>query len=179
MNDILEYERRFKEITGLDQDLSVFPITELAKFPIRKELSKSHGEVFTPPSIVDKMLLTSKPKCDAFNLDLCAGRGQFTIRMLRKFTLECSNFSIKDYLKKYHWFNEMNEESCREILSVFGVDINLAVGPAQELRSYPMEIDGIWKRGIYKFHEFDGSWKKVDENLNYVDFKEKKQTALF
>lgn len=43
---INELESRFLEVTGLPQDLSKFPITELVQFPIRKDLSKSHGVKF-------------------------------------------------------------------------------------------------------------------------------------
>ena len=170
-------ETKFLEVTGLSQDLSQFPITELVQFPIRKELSKSHGEVFTPLSLVDKMLLTSNPQPDKFNLDLCTGRGQFTIRMLRKFTQENPDFDINNYLTQYHWFNEINEDSCGELIHIFGKDINLAIGPAQELSSYPEDSSGVWLRGIFKFHK--GHWREVDHDLNFKSYREMKPTQLF
>jgi hypothetical protein len=109
-------------------------------------------------------------------MDLCAGRGQFTIRMLRKFFNDNPNFDIINYLTNLHWFNELNEESCRELLVIFGSNINLAIGPAQELKSYPEEND-IWKKGIFKFHK--NQWYEVDKNLEFKSFKEHKSVELF
>ncbi len=162
-NNTLEaIEARFKEITGLTQEIGHWPldpnlenisIGELTKSPhffqfkIRKDLSKSNGEVFTPLLLVDKMLLISNPMATGFNLDLCAGRGQFTIRMLRMFKELDPHFNHLEYLKEKHWFNEMNIESCKELIYIFGEEINLVCGPAQELKKFfeKEECKGIWK----------------------------------
>jgi len=173
--NIEEIESRFLEVTGLQQDLSIFPVTELVQFPIRKDLSKSHGEVFTPPSLVDKMILTSLPLPNKFNMDLCAGRGQFTVRMLRYFTSHNASFDIKSYLTTYHWFNEFNLDSCHELLYIFGEEINLAAGPAQTLKSYPEE-KGIWKRGIFIYDETQKTWLFSSPSLK---IHQRKATEIF
>jgi hypothetical protein len=162
--NLTDIEARFLEITQLPQEISSFPITELVQFPVRKELSKSHGEVFTPISLVDKMILTSAPQPDKFNLDLCAGRGQFTVRMLRYFTTHNASFDIKSYLTTYHWFNEFNLDSCHELLYIFSEEINLAAGPAQTLESYPEERE-VWKRGIFIYEEAEKSWLPSSPSL--------------
>lgn len=173
---IEEIEKCFKEVCNIEADFSIFPHTEIYRQERRQE--NSHlGEVWTPTSIVDKMILTSNPQPDKFNLDLCAGRGQFTVRMLRKFIQDNPDFDINEYLTQYHWFCEINEESCRELLYIFGNNINLAIGPAQELKSYPEDFSGTWKKGIFKFHK--DAWHEVDEHLNFRDFRELKTTQLF
>jgi hypothetical protein len=161
---LTDIESRFLEITGLAQDLSIYPINELVHFPIRKDLSKSHGEVFTPISLVDQMLETSRPEPIKFNLDLCAGRGQFTVRMLRRFTHFNPQFQHKEYLEAFHWFNEINEDSCKELLYIFGSNINLAIGPAQELNTFPEE-NGVWKKGLWKYCDSRKSWFSVEKDL--------------
>ena len=176
---ISSIEFRFKEITGLQQDLSSFPITELVQFPIRKELSKSHGEIFTPIQLVDKMILASNPKPDQFNMDLCAGRGQFSVRFLRYFMTNFENFDIMNYLSQYHWFNEFNLESCYELIYIFGENINLAIGPAQELQTGYPETNGVWNRGIHRWHESSKKWVKVDKSLTSKEFKTRKVSELF
>jgi hypothetical protein len=161
--NIQEIENRFKEITGLEQDMTVYPITELVQFPIRKDLSKSHGEVFTPLTTVDHMIDLAKPEPDKYNMDLCAGRGQFTIRILRKFVQDNSDFDIDEYLQNRHWFNEFNPETCKELLYIFGDKINLAIGPAEQLKTGYPETDGIWHKGIYMYD--NKKWVKSDKTL--------------
>lgn len=175
-NIIEDLEHRFKEICNIEADFSIFPHTEIY-IQTRRQENSHLGEVFTPSMIVDKMLLTSNPQPDKFNLDLCAGRGQFSIRMLRKFTQDNPNFDINNYLTQYHWFNEYNPESCRELLYIFGNNINLAIGPAQELSSYPEDSSSVWLRGIFKFHK--GHWHEVDHDLNFKSYREMKPTQLF
>ena len=180
MSELTDIESRFLEVTGLQQDLSSFPITELVQFPIRKDLSKSHGEVFTPPSLVDKMILTSLPQPDKFNMDLCAGRGQFTVRILRYFITHNPSFDIKNYLTQYHQFNEFNIDSCHELVYIFGKEINLAIGPAQELQNNYPETSGIWNKGIHRWHENQKRWIPVDStSLSSDDFKVRKVSELF
>ena len=166
--NILNIESRFKEITGLDStiDLSIFPITEHIPFTTRNSNKKTHGEVFTPVEIVDKMLLISNPDPNKFNMDLCAGRGQFTIRMLRKFINENKKFDIEYYLKNLHWFNELNQTSVDELIYIFGDKINCANGPAQELQSYPIDENKNWVKGIIKWNGKNWDNKEVDKTIN-------------
>lgn len=66
-----------------------------------------------------------------YNIDLCAGRGQFTIRMLRYLTNTYKDFDLSYYMKHYHWFNEYNIDNAMDITKIFGNAVNLLVGPAQ------------------------------------------------
>lgn len=158
--NITYIEKRFCEINQITYPLDVFPMIE-HHLPLRDK-SKSHfGEIFTPINLVDKMILIAEPKPTHFNLDLCAGKGQFTVRMLRYFSINYDNFKIDQYLYDNHWFNEIQETSCLDLLYIFGNSINLAVGTSLELKNYPQE-DNIWKRGIYKF---DKTWHKSDHTL--------------
>jgi hypothetical protein len=108
------------------------------------------------------MVLIAKPEPDKFNLDLCAGHGQFTVRILQKFTNENPDFSIQDYLTNFHWFNEFNVKSAIDLLYIFGDSINLAVGPAQELKSYPQDDTKVWERGIFYYNSSFKKWVKTD-----------------
>lgn len=157
-------ENRFKEITSVDNktDLSLYPITEHIGFAIRVDNKKDKGEVFTPLNLVDKMLEISKPEPDKYNMDLCAGHGQFTVRMLRKFTNEQPEFNLTEYLQNLHWFNELNIQSCKELLYIFGNDINLAIGPAQELKSYPSDIKNMWQKGIFIWNDEVSKWITIE-----------------
>lgn len=162
--EIEEIEKRFKEVTKLRSDIKIdyYPITEHIGFEIRMVEKKNHSEVFTPLELIDKMLEISKPKSNKYNMDLCAGHGQFTVRMLRKFISENSNFDIGDYLKNLHWFNEINIDSVLQIIYVFGKNINIAVGPAQELKNYPTDENKIWLNGIFAWDESLKRWINKD-----------------
>ena len=173
---ISQIESRFLEVTGLPQDISLYPLTELVHFPIRKDLSKSHGEVFTPLSLVDRMLETSQPSPSGPNLDLCAGRGQFTVRLLRRFVHLDPLFDPLAYLRDRHWFNELNPDSALELLYIFGPEINLALGPAQALSLYPHE-GSLWKKGLWRFCDSRNVWFPVDSTLQLPQVS--KPTALF
>lgn len=177
MAEISNIEFHFKQITELSLDLSVFPIVDQSQFAIRKELSKSHGEVFTPLHLVDKMIIIAAPSPSKFNMDLCAGRGQFTVRMLRMFYNQYSSFDINDYLTQYHWFNEFNENSCHELIQIFGKNINLAIGPAEQLQSYPEEMD-VWNKGMYKWFDVQKKWIKVNSSFNPIEVKDKEKKAV-
>ena len=160
-------ETKFKQITELSDDvnLTIYPITEHIGFDIRTEEKNNLGEVFTPIQLIDKMLETSHPKPTEKNMDLCAGRGQFTIRMLRKFINENKDFNIQSYLSNNHWFNEFNIENAKDIIKIFGEDINLCIGDARLLKDIPNNKDGNWDNGIWIY---DGRWYKTKaDNLNY------------
>ena len=167
---IEQIEQRFKEVTKLQPlvDLTVYPLTEHVGFEIRLQEKKDNGEVFTPLQLVDRMLEISNPQPDKFNMDLCAGHGQFTVRMLRRFVNQNKDFDIYCYLKNFHWFNELNPKSVEDLIYIFGKDINIAAGPAQELKYMPEE-DGVWKPGIWWWNK---QWTKNKP-------KNKKETVLF
>lgn len=164
MNLIEAIETRFKEITGLplSLDISKFPLTEHIGFAIRSKEKQELGEVFTPLHLVDKMIGIAKPEPTKFNMDLCAGHGQFTVRMLRKFKNDNPDFAIESYLKDLHWFNEFNVKSALDLLYIFGENINLAVGPAQELKNFPQDETKTWRRGIFYYEPSIKRWIKSD-----------------
>jgi len=176
---MINIERRFSIITGNTLDLSKFPITEISGFERREELVKSHHEVFTPLYLVDEMVSLSPANPNKTSLDLCAGRGQFTIRILRRLYNTFPDFDLNQYIKNNHWFNEINEDSCRELIEIFGNDINLAIGPAEELKNYPEDSKGIWKKGIWKWNDKEKKWLEVDLGLKYKSYKSKKSIVLF
>ena len=109
-------ENRFKEVTGIDTDLSKFPIEDSGSIHQKTEKGDidKYGFVTTPINIVDQMVLSMIEKtagCSYSELlgksfserrkllwekdgyiDLCCGCGQFGIRILRAF----ANLSYQD-----------------------------------------------------------------------------------
>lgn len=164
--NIISLESKFKEISGISCDMSIFPHVEIYR-QVRRDEFKDKGEVFTPTSLIDKMILLSKPFPNQFNLDLCSGQGQFTIRILRYFINNFSDFNLETYLKEQHWFNEINPINVKAIFEIFGTDINIAVGDACKLSSMPTDKTGNWIKGIWYLN--GKTW----------DRKLKKQTVLF
>lgn len=151
-----QIEQQFKQETGIPTDMSVFPIVELHT-QLESKYRTSHGEVFTPLCLVDRMVKQCDPKPDQYNMDLCAGQGQFTIRILR-YMYNKEPFDIELYLQKFHWFNEINIENVKTLIRIFGKNINVAVGDATKLDLIPDGPDGKWESGIWKF---DGKcWKR-------------------
>jgi hypothetical protein len=155
-NALNEIERRFRKVTGYKGALSQYPLSKSSGFATNKDKSRDFAEVFTPPHIVDKMLdsvpnLSSSTK----NLDLCAGHGQFTIRMLRKFS-QVKGFDVLKYLKTKNFFAELQLESCYKLLWVFGTGINLAIGDALQLKTLPHNWRGVWL-----FVENAGIWVNI------------------
>ena len=135
MRNIETLEKKFKKYTGISPDLNmtIFPILQHTPFAINIKNKKQMGQVFTPLQIVDHMIEISQPRPDQHNMDLCAGRGQFTIRMLRYFTNRFPEFNMEEYLINRHWFNEFNPDNAQDIINIFGNNINLCIGPAQKL----------------------------------------------
>jgi hypothetical protein len=179
--DILDrIESRFCRVTGYKGKLSLYPLHKSGGFATDKNKSRDFAEVFTPPHIVDNMLesipnLNSSSK----NLDLCAGHGQFTIRMLRKFSKE-KDFNIAKYLRTKNFFAELQLESCYKLLWIFGTGINLAIGDALQLKCLPYNWKGIWlyvdKAGVWvnitqivkfeiKFPNFENNFVSMVEFL--------------
>lgn len=176
MNPLQIIESRFKEVTKLPSNTKIdyFPITEHIGFKIRLLEKKDHGEVFTPLNLVDRMINISKPNPDKFNMDLCAGHGQFTIRLLRKFYSDNNNFDVNNYLENVHWFNELNLYSALELIYIFGDRINLAIGPAEELKRYPQDTNEVWQKGIFYYDENLQYWvKKNTEQIREIADKPK------
>ena len=128
-------EERFKEVTKLTGDLSVFPLTKETHLQVKTDKDKSDefGEVFTPLWLVDEMLgrvsdFDWKLKKKT-TMDLCAGYGQFTIRMLRKkYSLLGEDFNFKQFKNTTHYFNEFQLSSSFKLLHIFGRAINLFIG---------------------------------------------------
>src|SRR5574344_757350 len=88
--DILDIEKRFKEVTGLEHvDLTKSVIKksdfENQQQKTSKQDSKEYGFVATPLFLVDIMILLKFNEItpESKTCDLCAGFGQFTIRLMR------------------------------------------------------------------------------------------------
>jgi hypothetical protein len=154
-------EQRFLQIANLDGDIDTFPLLRDNHLQVSTDKDKSDkfGEVFTPLWLVDEMLQRvsdydwKNPK--KRTLDLCAGYGQFTIRMLRKkFSLLGDDFDVYKFLKSYpddvrkepatHSFSELQLSSCYKLLFIFSTRINLFIGDSKYLPLLPDDARGIW-----------------------------------
>ena len=153
-----DIEKRFLEVSGILCDLTKFPLSEddiKNNIKVDKQKSNQYGEVFTPLWLVDKMILKSTVKKlheSKSTLDLCAGWGQFTIRMIRALANYDKNFNVNKWLYENHTFIEMQLESSYKLLYIFGVNINLLIGDALEIKKV-RKWDGI--------NYFDGYWRIV------------------
>jgi len=152
-------EARFRKVTGYEGDLSQYPLEKSSGFATDKDKSRDFAEVFTPPYIVDKMLDAVPNYNGSKNLDLCAGHGQFTIRLLRKLS-QVKGFDVGKYLKTKNFFAELQLESCYKLLWVFGTGINLAIGNALELKKLPKNWKGIWL-----YVEKVGIWVNITDTV--------------
>ena len=165
--EIEEIERRFIEVSGLTCDLSIFPMPENTNSQTQTDNHKSDlfGEVFTPIWLVDKMILRAKDsllKAKA-PLDLCAGYGQFTIRMLRCIVehrkLQKKSYNIKQWLNN-HSMVEYQLENAYRILYIFGTDVNLYIGDACFLNKIQEQEDD---NGIFIFDA--GKWLNITKKI--------------
>ena len=182
-----DIEKRFIEVSGIECDLSKFPLNSKDiknNIEIDKQKSNQYGEVFTPLWLVDKMILKAtveKLYLSKSTLDLCAGYGQFTIRMIRALYNYDKNFNVSNWLKENHTFIEIQLESAYKLLIIFGYDINLLIGDA-------LKIDEVknWNGvSIYKYYwkEIPLEWlqKNINKNEKYfinriiIDFLNKGQ----
>lgn len=160
---VAEIEARFLEVAGLTGDLTHFPIDKSNHLQVKTDKSKSdkHGEVFTPLWLVDQMI--KKVKDDLSDQsktyrDLCAGYGQFTVRLLRaKANLLGTCFNVQDFLGNYHSFVELQPNSCYRLLYIFGTGISLAIGDACLLGKLPDTAEG----GIWVWCKADKVWKDM------------------
>lgn len=167
-------EERFKDVANLEGDLSLIPMPKEYHLQVKtdKEKSDTFGEVFTPIWLVDAMLERISDydwrNSKKTTLDLCAGYGQFTIRMLRKkFDLMGENFNIRNFLFSTHYFSELQYSSCYKLLHIYSPKINLFIGDAKELKSLPENCSGIY---IFK-----NGWIQCTEQVKELFGKPKKK----
>lgn len=170
-------EQRFLQIANLSGDIAMFPLTKENHLQVNTDKSKSDkfGEVFTPLWLVDEMLQRvsdydwKNPK--KRTLDLCAGYGQFTIRMLRKkFDLLGDDFDVYRFLKSYpsdvrkepatHSFSELQLSSCYKLLFIFSNRINLFIGDSKLIPLIPDSARGIWY-----YCEISKNWVECTEKV--------------
>ena len=187
---IEQIEKRFLEVSGIDCNLTKFPLVSediKSNIKVDKEKSNQYGEVFTPLWLVDKMILKAtveKLHQSKSTLDLCAGYGQFTIRMIRALANYDKDFDVYKWLKESHTLIELQLESAYKLLYIFGVDINLLIGDA-------LQIEKVVKWNEINY--FDNYWKPipnewlkteiVNNEETFVQrflekFKERKQVSL-
>lgn len=173
MEDI---EARFKQVTGITADMTVFPITDHTgtQQQTDKNERKKYGYVTTPLYLADYMvqqmlsdldgrsytdLLSSSDGMKQFMkhgfLDLCCGCGQFGIRILRAVvnaTRGMDGFSVKRFLREQLMFAELNPDCVARAIYVFHGDLNIMIGDARnvtdkgETEGLLFFIDGKWQR---------------------------------
>ena len=141
---LVQIEDRFKTATGIKGDLVPFPLKKAddLQFDTNRDKSREFAEVFTPLHIVDKMAQTIPSLANKKVLDLCAGQGQFTVRILRKLA-QNRRFDVRKYLRDSHFFAELQVESCCKLMWTFG-QVNLAIGDALQLGKLPLNWRGVW-----------------------------------
>ena len=127
---ILEAEKRFKRTCKITEEISSFPLSNsIDNVETNKEKSKEYSEVFTPLWLVDQMI--GQIKFDDANvktLDLCAGYGQFSIRLMRNFYNNFPDWDVVKFIRENHAFSELQLSSCYKLLNTFGNKINLFIG---------------------------------------------------
>ena len=132
---------------------------------VDKDKSDQYGEVFTPLWLVDQMILKAsveKLHSSKSTLDLCAGWGQFTIRMVRALANYNKDFDVYKWLKENHTFIELQLESAYKLLNIFGCDINLLIGDA-------LEIEKVKKWNEINY--FDNHWKIISKDWIRVQMR--------
>ena len=180
-----QMEKRFKEIADLHNiDLTKSLIRksdyQIQQVKTRKDRSKEFGEVFTPLFLVDIMILMKFKEINikSKTCDLCAGYGQFTIRLMRMLYNKF-HMNVEEWLKNIHTLTELQMESCAKLVYIFGPDINLYAGDSLKLE-YSDEND----KGILFFNEETKKWYNnefVDEliHIKYVKNNLKLLTFIF
>ena len=161
---INKIEKRFLKVSGLDCNLNKFPLKkeECSKTTNNKDKSKLHGEVFTPLWFVDKMILKASDSLKKAKTthDLCAGYGQFTVRMLRFLANNRGGFRPETWLKEVHSFSEYQISSVYKLLYIFGADITLFIGDAKQLEKLK-DTD----EGILFYSEKKNEWFNITNDL--------------
>jgi len=120
-------KKRFSKISKIDGDYSKFPFNKKINSQVttNKNKSQEFGEVFTPLWLVDDILNIPNLNQNSKTLDLCAGYGQFSVRLLRKLYNKYKNFDVGYYLKNNHYFCELQLSSCYKLIFSFGLNINI------------------------------------------------------
>lgn len=188
MKVIEKIENRFLEVAGFCKDscdLSEFPLVKGAcpQSKTDKEKSALHGEVFTPLWFVDKMILGVQKSFDKnkTTLDLCAGFGQFTIRMLRFLQQQDEKagkkFWANNWLKKKHSFSEYQVSSTYKILYIFGLDINLFIGDANQLSKLEDTDKGVlfYNENLEKWLDITKDVRKLFGSPEKFDLKKEEK----
>lgn len=181
MRDLLKIERRFKEISRISDscDISIFPLPKDTQLQMKTDKQKSDmfGEVFTPLWFVDKMILklsndpiaAGKKLFEAKTpLDLCAGCGQFTLRMIRCIAnyrrSQKKAFDVNSWLKK-HSFSELQYGSVYKILYIFGAGTNIYIGDSHYLNM--IAEDGIL---VHDGKEWINITKEVHKKFGKISY---------
>jgi hypothetical protein len=144
---LLESEKRFKRVCNISTDISTYPLkNNVSNVETNKSKSKEFSEVFTPLWLVDEMInqVRFSSGWNVKTLDLCAGYGQFTIRLMRYFFNHYKSFDIKKFLCENHAFSELQLSSCYKLLNTFSDKINLFIGDSTHLNKLPKNASGIW-----------------------------------
>ena len=167
-------EERFLEVTKFDCNLNKFPleITDCSKIKKDKEKSNLHGEVFTPLWFVDKMILKAGDSLKKAKTthDLCAGYGQFTVRILRFLVEKQESFNPENWLKGVHSFSEYQPSSACKLLYIFGTDINLFIGDAEKLGELKDTDNGILLTcNVSIYNAKKNKWGKKNKWVNVTD----------
>lgn len=156
--DIYTIEKRFKQVAGLQHlDLSTphFQRADNQQQKTTKEEYKKFGFVTTPLWLVDEMLEPQIPSLtlDTQTCDACAGCGQFSIRLMRKFYNKLVSLGVPEdkadiiivnhWLKKNHWFTEFQFSNIAKLVYIFGPDINVYAGDSLNLKHSGDSESGI------------------------------------
>jgi hypothetical protein len=159
---IADIENKFKDVTGIEGDIkphNMAPKKGIASYTeeheglqvkTNKSKSDKHGEVFTPLWLVDHMIdhisNAEIKNQDLITEDLCAGYGQFTLRLLRrKYEVLGENFDVRSFLQDTHVFIELQPHSCFKLMAIYGKGIRLLMGDAAKKGLLPDNAyDGIW-----------------------------------
>lgn len=148
---IEDIEQRFEQVAGLNMNLAQFPIkqTDYQKQNITTDKDKKNkfGEVFTPIFLVDQMIELDNVNPNKKYMDLCAGYGQFSVRLLRALTNKYKEFDLEQFIKEKLFFIQIQKESQQKLKYIFGQNINLYCGDVFDLK-YSEETD----RGILHFN---------------------------
>ena len=77
-------------------------------------------------------------------LDLCAGYGQFSIRLMRYMSNTYPDWNVSKFIKDNHAFSELQLSSCYKIMNIFGNKITLFIGDSIYLNKLPFNARGLW-----------------------------------
>jgi hypothetical protein len=143
---LLNFEKKFKEYAKITDNIDSFPLANnIANIETDKTKSKEFSEVFTPLWLVDEMIEQVNFKsANVQTLDLCAGYGQFSIRLMRHLWKIDPDFNWVDFIKKNHAFSELQLSSCYKLLTIFGNYITLFIGDSTYLNKLPEKAKGLW-----------------------------------